>query len=222
VLGNGLAVAALDYLDGRTMSAAAAALPTSVPAGTAFAVIADADGSTSDVERLAGEVEVVLGVDASAIYAPARRRDIDALWSWRDGVSLAVVAQRGGKVSEDIVVPLDRLRDAIAGVANIGDRHGLETCSWGHAGDGNLHATFLVDRTDEGELDRAAGAAHDLFALAAELGGSISGEHGLGLVKCGELERQWAPQAIALHESIKQVFDPKNLMNPGKKLARRP
>jgi FAD/FMN-containing dehydrogenase len=142
------------------------------------------------------------------------------LWAWRDGVSHAVTAQRGGKVSEDVVVPLDRLRDALAGTAAIAARHELESCSWGHAGDGNLHATFLVDRADDAELERAAAAAQELFALAVELGGSISGEHGVGLVKRGQLARQWVPRAVELHEAIKQVFDPDNLLNPGKKAAR--
>jgi D-lactate dehydrogenase len=123
-------------------------------------------------------------------------------------------------VSEDIVVPVDRLREALAGTAEIAARHGLESCSWGHAGDGNLHATFLVDREDDAELERAAAAAEDLFALAVALDGSISGEHGVGFVKRGQLARQWPPRAIALHEAIKQVFDPDNLLNPGKKAAR--
>ncbi|HXH87702.1 MAG TPA: FAD-linked oxidase C-terminal domain-containing protein [Gaiellaceae bacterium] len=87
----------------------------------------------------------------------------------------------------------------------------------GHAGDGNLHSTFLIDPSDEGEHHRAEAAAEELFDLAIRLGGSISGEHGLGLVKVGGLERQWAPAALALHDRIKIAFDPKSLLNPGKK-----
>ncbi len=86
--------------------------------------------------------------------------------------------------------------------------------------DGNLHSTFLVDRGDEDELRRAETAAQELFALAARLGGSVSGEHGLGWVKRGRLAQQWAPRALALHEQVKHAFDPKGLLNPGKKLAR--
>jgi glycolate oxidase subunit GlcD len=219
VLGNGFAVAALEYLDGRTMSASSATFPVPLPDGVGFAVIAEADGSLVEATALAAEVEVVLGEDALTTYAPTRSTDIARLWRWRDGVSIAVTAQRGGKVSEDIVVPVDRLREALDGVVRIAADHGLEPCSWGHAGDGNLHATFLVDRADETELERAAQAAHDLFELAISLGGSISGEHGVGLVKSGHLARQWPPRAVALHGAIKQVFDPDNLLNPGKKLA---
>ena len=74
-----------------------------------------------------------------------RARQARELWAWRDGVSIAVAAQRGGKVSEDVVVPFDRLAEAIEATVEIGREHGLRACSWGHAGDGNIHATFLVD-----------------------------------------------------------------------------
>jgi len=78
----------------------------------------------------------------------------------------------------------------------------------------------MIDLDQPAELKRAEEAARELFALAVELGGSISGEHGVGLVKNGQLARQWAPSAIALHEAVKRAFDPKDLLNPGKKLAR--
>jgi FAD/FMN-containing dehydrogenase len=123
-------------------------------------------------------------------------------------------------VSEDIVVPLDRLAEAIEETLAIGARHRLPACSFGHAGDGNLHSTFLVAPDDDDALAQAAAAAEELFALAVRLGGSISGEHGVGWVKRGQLSRQWGPRAVELHAEIKRVFDPKGLLNPGKKLAR--
>jgi FAD/FMN-containing dehydrogenase len=106
-------------------------------------------------------------------------------------------------------------------VPRIGERHGLTGLSFGHAGDGNLHATFLLDPTDAGERAAADAARDELFALAIELGGTISGEHGLGLVKSGRLEDQWPPAALAAHAAIKQALDPGNLFNPGKKLPSR-
>ena len=135
------------------------------------------------------------------------------------GIPYAVQAPRGGKLSEDIVVPLDRLEEAIDGTLQIGARHGLDACSWGHAGDGNLHATMLVNPADRTEVARAESAALDLFELAVSLGGSISGEHGLGTVKSGQLGVQWDTQVLELHESVKRLFDPKGLLNPGTKRA---
>jgi FAD/FMN-containing dehydrogenase len=109
------------------------------------------------------------------------------------------------------------LAEAVDGTIEIGARHGLEACSWGHAGDGNLHSTFLLTPGDAGELRRAEAAAEELFDLAIALGGTISGEHGLGWLKRGRLHKQWSPAAVAAHRAIKEALDPKGLFNPGKK-----
>jgi glycolate oxidase subunit GlcD len=219
VLGSGLQVAALEFLDGGTLEAAGPAFPGGVPGEARFMVIAEADGSAEEAVRLREEVVDVLGDGALGLHAPNERAAVEALWRWRDGVSIAVMTRRGGKVSEDIVVPLDRLAEAIEETSEIGRRHDLPACSWGHAGDGNLHSTFLISPGDDAELARAQQAADELFQLAVRLGGSISGEHGVGWVKRGQLARQWPPRAVALHTEIKRVFDPKALLNPGKKLA---
>jgi FAD/FMN-containing dehydrogenase len=139
------------------------------------------------------------------------------VWRWRDGVSIGVRAALGEKLSEDIAVPVDRLAEAIEGTLAIGERHGLEACSWGHAGDGNLHSSFLLVPGDAAMRARADAAARDLFALARDLGGTASGEHGIGLLKRGELSAQWSPAAVAAHRAIKRALDPKGLFNPGKK-----
>ena len=221
VLGNGLAVAALEYLDAGTLLAARPSYPEPVPDGAAFMVLAEADGPAAEVEALRDALAEVLQPDALLVHTPAQGRATEAVWRWRDGVSLTVTARRGGKVSEDIVVPLDRLGEAITGTVEIGARHGLEACSWGHAGDGNLHSSFLVDHTDAAELERAEAASAELFALALALGGSISGEHGLGTVKRAFLPELLGPTGLELSRAIKAAFDPKGLLNPGKKLPDR-
>ncbi len=217
VLGNGLQVAALEYLDARTIELAAAAFPGQIPADAGFMVLAEADGSAAEADALAAELAAVLSEDALRVARFDTAEGIAALWRWRDGVSIAVTAHLGGKLSEDVVVPLDRLAEAVTGTLAIGARHGLDACSWGHAGDGNLHSSFLLDSHDGEAIGRAHVACDELFELAAELGGSISGEHGIGWMKRGRLGLQWSPTAVELHNRIKQTFDPKNLMNPGKK-----
>ncbi|MEX2194192.1 MAG: FAD-linked oxidase C-terminal domain-containing protein [Thermoleophilaceae bacterium] len=206
VLASGLVPAALEYLDAGTLRAAAAGFPGGLDARAGFMVLAEADGSRAEAERLAEELREALAGGALAVLAP----DPGALWRWRDGVSIAVGALRGGKVSEDVAVPVDRLREAIEGTLEIGRRHGLEACSWGHAGDGNLHSTFLLPRE---EAARAEAAAAELFELALALGGSISGEHGVGLVKRGQVRGP-----VRLHAAVKAALDPKGLLNPQKKL----
>ncbi len=220
VVGAGVSAAALEYLDHGALGAAGGSFPGGIPSAAGFMVIAEANGARAEAERLQGELVEVMAREALTITTPTARAEVEALWRWRDGVSIAIEARRGGKVSEDIVVPLDCLREAIEETVAIGNRHRLEACSWGHAGDGNLHSTFLVDPGDADALNRAGRAAEELFELAVRLGGSISGEHGVGSLKRGQLARYWAPRALDLHAQIKRAFDPKGLLNPGKKLAR--
>jgi glycolate oxidase subunit GlcD len=222
VVEHGLVPATIEFLDAGALGAAAGSFPGGAPAGAGFAVLCEADGSTAEVQALGSELAEALGEAALEVRSLVDAGEVAALWRWRDGVSVAVSARRGGKLSEDVVVPLDRLAEAIAETVEIGRRHGLEACSWGHAGDGNLHSTLLIDATSEDERRRAVAAAEELFEMAVRLGGSVSGEHGLGWLKRGQLERQWSPAALRLHEQVKEVFDPTNLFNPGKKVARLP
>lgn len=218
VLGSGILAAAIEFLDEPAVAAAISTLPGERPEGDTFMLIAEADGAAAEAQRIRDDLVEVLREGASVLYAPTARGAIDELWRWRAGVSLAVTAGRGGKVSEDIVVPVEHLAEAIAATREIGIEHGLPACSWGHAGDGNLHSTFMVDLEDPAEMERAETAAEQLFALADRLGGSISGEHGIGIVKGGALGNQWPAAAVGLHDAIKRSFDPKGLLNPGKKL----
>jgi glycolate oxidase subunit GlcD len=216
VIGTGLPVAALEYVDSEAMRYAGASFPGAVPGG-AFAVLAEADGSTDEATRIRTELLELFGDDALALYAPEAPQEIAALWRWRDGLALVVDAQRGGKASEDIAVPLDRLGEAIVESLEVGRRLGVPACSWGHAGDGNLHTVFLLAGDDEAELALAPQLAEGLFELALRLGGTISGEHGVGFVKRNWLARQLGPRAFELHGAVKRAFDPQNLLNPGKK-----
>ena len=219
VTGSGLQPTALEFLDRGALAASLGSFPLPAPRAPGFAVVAEADGHPDEVERLTRELAEAL--DEGALGPAVRSTDrveIGRLWQWRDGVSIAVTAQRGGKISEDVVVPGERLAEAIEGTVEIGSRHGLVACSWGHGGDGNLHATFLVDLEDPDELARGSAAAGEIFEMAIRLGGSISGEHGIGDLKTGYVESALDPTARRLQAEIKAAFDPKNLLNPGKKI----
>jgi glycolate oxidase subunit GlcD len=218
VLASGTVPAAIEFLDSGALAAARGSFPIPLPDAAGFLVITEADGSELEARPAAIELREALAPAALTIWDPMGRLDIRALWRWRDGVSHAVAAQRGGKVSEDIVVPLDRLREAIESTVAIGQANGLPACSWGHAGDGNLHSAFMVDASLPSELERARRASRDLQRMAVGLGGSISGEHGIGWCKRGALELQLGRRELALHREVKQLFDPHGIMNPGKKM----
>jgi glycolate oxidase subunit GlcD len=214
---SGVTPAAIEFLDSQALAASAGSFPQPLPGGAGFLVITEADGTAAEAQAAAADLREALVEDSVMLWAPSEPREIMALWRWRDGVSLAVAAQRGGKVSEDIAVPVDRLLDAIEGAHEIGSAHGLPVCNWGHAGDGNLHSTFMVDSDQEDELERAFAASHDLRKMAIGLAGTISGEHGIGWLKRGDLSLQLGAREFELHRQIKQLFDPRGIMNPGKK-----
>ncbi|MCK9251082.1 MAG: FAD-binding oxidoreductase [Solirubrobacteraceae bacterium] len=216
----GVVPAALEFLDGATLRAAAASFPGGLPDGAAFAVLAEALGPDAVAHAEGRVVADALTPDALAVHAPTDRRDVDALWRWRDGVSIAVTAARGGKLSEDLAVPASRLCDILAAVDRVAGDHGVEVCSWGHAGDGNLHATVMVDRTDPAALRRAEDAAHAMLDLPGPLGGVLTAEHGVGTVKRDAAARL-DPTVLATQAAIKDVLDPAGIMNPGKKLPAR-
>jgi glycolate oxidase subunit GlcD len=218
VVANGLLVAALEYLEGAALAAAGGSFPGGVPPRATFLVVAEADGSREEAARLRDDVVEALAEGALAVRTPDGHADVAALWRWREGVSFAVTARRGSKVSEDIALPFDRIAEGIEATVAIGRRHGLEACSWGHAGDGNLHSTFLMAPDDPEELARCERAVDDLVALALRLGGTISGEHGVGVLKRAHVADYLAPSLVSLQAQIKRAFDPKGLFNPGKKL----
>jgi glycolate oxidase subunit GlcD len=224
IMAAGIQPSALDFLDGDTLEIVAGGYPGGAPAsevvprGAGFVLLVEVDGTPTETEAQRRVLlEVLDGAAVVAIHEP-----VDAgalLWRWRDGFNGMVTAARGGKVSEDVAFPVERLAEGLQRFAEIAARHGLPSCAWGHGGEGNVHATVLVDPTSTQELDAAQAAGEDLFALVAELGGSIAAEHGVGWLKRGRLASQWDPRTVELHEQIKRAFDPKGLLNPGKKLA---
>lgn len=213
----GVVPTALEFLDGGAVRAAATTFPGGQPDGAGFAVLVEALGSAEVVALEAAVLAEAIGEDALTVHRPESRADVDALWRWRDGVSLAVVSARGGKLSEDVVVPAERLGDALAAVDRLGAEHGVPVTSWGHAGDGILHATVLVDRGDERAMAGARDAAHAMLGIAADLGGALSGEHGIGAVKLAGAATL-DPAVLAAQRAVKDALDPRGIMNPGRKL----
>jgi FAD/FMN-containing dehydrogenase len=141
----GIAPSAIEFVDGEAASLLLPSYPFTHPlSSVGFVVIAEADGTREEARRGSEALADMLADGALAVHQPQERREVAELWRWREGLGYAVEGPLGGKVSEDIVVPVDRLAEAVSGTLEIGRRHGLRACSWGHAGDGNLHRTFLL------------------------------------------------------------------------------
>ncbi len=214
VIGNGMRPAVLDFLDEPALAATSGSLPVIPPAGAGFLLLVEVDGTRQEVDLQLRELEQLM-VDCGALGC--ERPDPASLWRWRSGLNGAIAGLRGGKISEDVGVPVERLAEAVGAIHRIGADRGLPACAWGHAGDGTIHATFMVDLADERELELASAAADQVFALAIELGGTVTAEHGVGAVKRGHLQAQWGAGALAAHQRIKRALDPKGLLNPSKK-----
>jgi glycolate oxidase len=144
---------------------------------------------------------------------PAER---EALWATRRFMSKLVKKGAVGWFSEDIAVPLSTLPELVDRLAEIADRHRLVVATYGHAGDGNLHVNVLWDEPTGAE--RAEAAVEDVFRAALDLGGTISGEHGIGTLKRKYLPWEQAPPVIELQQALKRQWDPAGILNPGKLL----
>jgi glycolate oxidase subunit GlcD len=215
LMGSGVVPACIEYVDEPALAAVGGDFPGGAP-GAGFLVLTEADGTAAEAAAGRDELRAALA-DAGATWIAAPDGDgIPALWTWRDAISPRVTAVRGGKLAEDVAVPVDRLAEVLRGAAEIGRRHGLDAMSWGHAGDGNIHTSYLVDPGDAGEHGRAEAACEELFDLALGLGGTVTGEHGIGLLKRSHLGQRLGPAGQRLNAEIKRVFDPKGLLNPGK------
>ena len=138
------------------------------------------------------------------------------LWRARKALSTALFKIAPNKLNEDIVVPLSLIPEMVRRVAQIQKRTGLKIVSFGHAGDGNIHCNIMYNKKNKEELMLAHSAMDELFAHTLELGGTITGEHGVGITKMKYLPKEVMKCEIELMRGIKKVFDPGNILNPGK------
>ena len=211
--------AAIEYLDAGALAAAAGAFPAQLDPAAAFIVIAEADGTELEARAAAVELRAALEPDALDALGADGAREVAGPVALARGLSLAVAAQRGGKVSEDIAVPVDRLGEAIERTLEIGRAHALPACSWGHAGDGNLHSTFMIDAADA--ADSATGPTprrHDLHAPRDRARWHDLRRARRRLAQARRARAAARERALELHHGIKELFDPLGIMNPGKKI----
>lgn len=131
---------------------------------------------------------------------------------------LLAMERLGTTMIDDVCVPRTRLAELMAGCERIAAEQGLVVAVPGHAGDGNMHPIVVFDEADADQTRRAQTAFDDIMALGLELGGTITGEHGVGVLKRDWLARELGPVAMRLHRSVKQALDPTGILNPGKVL----
>ncbi len=183
-------------------------------------LLIELDGN--DMDQLMKEAEVVMGVqeqfEAGEILFAETASEKDRLWLMRRRVGEAVKAKSIYK-EQDTVVPRYKLPDLLKAVKSIGDEYGFKSVCYGHAGDGNLHVNILkAEMSEEAWDNELTNGIRKLFEEVVRLGGTISGEHGIGLVQKGYMDIVFSDRQLGLMRSIKRAFDPKGIMNPGKVL----
>lgn len=175
------------------------------------------DGSSEEVERNSKLIEQILGDNGGFdILRSENKEEENKLWDARRAISPSLMKYNNLKINEDVVVPRSKVPELIKRVEEIGRKHDTFVANFGHAGDGNIHVNFMCDRNDENSLNNARKAVKDTFELSVNLGGTISGEHGIGYVKSQYLDIAIDAPTLEIMKSIKKVFDPNGILNPGK------
>ncbi|HEY4707038.1 MAG: glycolate oxidase subunit GlcD [Deltaproteobacteria bacterium GWA2_55_10] len=180
-------------------------------------LLIEVDGNVDAVKK---EAEAVAGVcldNGATDFRTARdKHEVKDLWKARRAISASLYRVKPHKINEDIVVPRSRISDLVEGLKIISEKYNVLIASFGHAGDGNIHVNVMYDRKDASEAANANDAVVEIFKLTLGLGGTISGEHGVGTAKMKYLEMELTQAAIDSMKKIKAALDPKGILNPGK------
>jgi glycolate oxidase len=219
IIRNGVSLSLLEIMDRTTIGAVSTYLRMDLPTEAAAMLIAQSDAGgeagAADIATVAklcggnGAIECLEADDPAEgeLLLEARRAAIPAL------------EQLGTTMIDDVCVPRSRLAEFIGRVERLAAELDITVGVLGHAGDGNMHPTVVFDPTDPAQAERAQQAFDQIMAVGLELGGTITGEHGVGVLKRAWLAEEIGPVAVAVHQAIKRALDPKNILNPGKVVA---
>ena len=218
VMASSVTPTAMELLDALTIECVNDLSGPVFPAGADAVLIFAVDGNYE--QAVHGDLEQIAAIarahGAVRIDVASDVQESDAIWSARRSVSPALARRRPNKLGEDVCVPVSAIPAMIRRVGEIARTYDLQIAVFGHAGDGNLHPNILCDRRDREEIARVREAAREIFEAAVTLGGTLSGEHGIGVLKKQFMELDLGAEAIDLMRRIKDAVDPQGIMNPGK------
>ena len=209
---------AMEFLDSLVVQSLKEKLGVELPASAGALLIGDVDGNVSDEVEFQLEIlkESFAQNGAVEFVIADEGEDRDKLWYARRNASPSITIFGSKKLNEDISVPRSKLPEALNRIYEIGDRYGFKVPCFGHAGDGNIHVNVMVDGSNPQELEDGHKAIKEIFELVVEMGGTLSGEHGIGTSKAPFMSIAFNDEELSLFRDIKQAFDPNNILNPGK------
>ncbi len=207
----------VEYLDEASINLVRQFLSFELPKMTKALLILELDGAEDQVEREAEQIKAFCSsAGAIEVIVAADQTEAQKLWEARKALSPVLYKIAPNKINEDIVVPISKIPKMVEVTRKIQKESGLTVVSFGHAGDGNIHCNIMYDKQDRDQTIRAEKAVDDLFTATLALGGTITGEHGVGITKMKYLSREIGSLELELMKGIKKVFDPDNILNPGK------
>ncbi len=216
LLSNGLHPGVIEYIDGRTMRCVGEYKRLEGIREAAGYLFIEIDGAVGEVEAhmdLLGRLCRGARVELRRARSDSER---DFMWEVRRAVSSSLARRGVTKVNEDVSLPLGRLQEAVAFVHGLAAELSLDCYIFGHCGDGNLHVNIMTDRRRVKEMERIERFVEELFVRAVELGGTLSGEHGIGLTKSRYLGYRFSTEELEVQRRIRAAIDPRGLVNPGK------
>ncbi len=210
---------ALEFMDRGAIDMIRGYAAASLPDTAGALLMIEVDGPLACIEHASAAVaRAAQGAGCTDVMEARNEQEVSRLWETRKALSPALRNVAPKKINEDVVVPVSKMPVLIAGLQDLGDRYGITIVNFGHAGNGNIHVNLLVNPDDPAEMARAAHCLSEVFDLVLSLNGTLSGEHGIGLEKRDYVDRELDPVALDLMHRIKAQFDPRGILNPGKKL----
>ncbi|QTN00586.1 glycolate oxidase subunit GlcD [Sediminibacillus dalangtanensis] len=220
IIASKIIPATLEFLDQPTIKVVEDFSNIGLPTHAKAVLLIEQDGDAAVVDKdIARIVSICEDNQAIEVSMAASETEAEALRSARRSALSALARLKPTTILEDATVPRSEIANMVEAINRIAEKHQVEICTFGHAGDGNLHPTCLTDARDKEEMKRVEQAFEEIFTTAVALGGTITGEHGVGAMKAPYLHLKLGEAGVEAMRSIKQAFDPKNIMNPGKMFA---
>jgi glycolate oxidase len=220
IIGAGIVPAALEMMDQEILGAVEAAFHLGLPLDAGAVLLIEIDGLAAGLDELGRRIEAVARAAGMRSFRAARdAAERQALWTARKRAFGAIGRLAPNYCTQDGVVPRSRLPEMLARIQAIADRHQLRIPNVFHAGDGNLHPILLYDERDPGQIERVLAASREILRDCIALGGSVTGEHGIGVEKISMLAELFSPEDLDAMRTVRAVFDPEGRANPGKIFA---
>ena len=217
VIAAGIVPATLEMMDATVIRAVEASMPCGYPLDAAAVLIAEVDGPAAGLKRQAEQISEICRSNGCREVRQAKdAAERNLLWAGRRGAFGAIARLAPNYLVADCTVPRTRLPEALSRVAAIAGEHQLQHGNVFHAGDGNLHPLLLFDSRDPDQVERVHQAGTKIMQACVALGGTISGEHGIGVEKSEAMRMICSPDDLDFQRSLREAFDPDDLLNPGK------